>query len=115
MADRIKWSVVIALISVSMIAFYFYSEQSLLLRVVALLLVVGMAGALALQTEKGRLAWGMARDARMEVRKVVWPTRKETLQTTAIVIAMVSIIALLLWMLDGLLAFLMRQLLGHGA
>lgn len=114
MPDKIRWSVVFIIVGASVSAFYYFSDQSLLLRVVSLIAVAGVAAAIALQTEKGRLAWDMVRDARTEVRKVVWPTRKETAQTTVIVIAMVSVIALLLWALDGLLAYLMRHLLGHG-
>ena len=55
------------------------------------------------------------REARTEVRKVVWPTRKETTQTTLIVIAMVGLVAVILWILDGLLAWLVKWLLGTGA
>jgi preprotein translocase subunit SecE len=54
-------------------------------------------------------------DARTELRKVVWPTRNETLQTTLIIIGVVTVTAIMLWMLDGLLAWLIRILLGRGA
>ncbi len=114
MPDGIKWGFALALVAGAVGAFYFYADQSLLLRVIAVLVAVGIASVIALQTEKGRAAWGVARDARAEVRKVVWPTRKETLQTTMVVIAMVSVIAVILWLLDGLLAYAMRQLLGTG-
>jgi preprotein translocase subunit SecE len=55
------------------------------------------------------------RESRTELRKIVWPTRNETLQTTLIVIAMVALVAIILWMLDGMLAWIMRLLLGQGA
>ena len=114
MADNLKWALVVVLLVGALGAFYHFAEQSLLLRVIGLVAVAGIAAAIALQTAKGRLAWSMVGEARMEVRKVVWPTRKETVQTTGIVIAMVAVVALLLWALDGLLGYLMRHLLGHG-
>ncbi len=114
MADGIKWFVAIALIVGAIGAFYYYGEESLLLRVIGLVVVVGVSGAIALQTEKGRTAWRTVQDARTEVRKVVWPTRKETVQTTGVVIVMVSVMALILWGFDSLLGLLMRQFLGHG-
>lgn len=114
MADAIKWVVAIALIGGAVGGFYYYADESLLLRVIGLLLVVAASGAIALQTERGRAAWRMAQDARTEVRKVVWPTRKETIQTTGIVILMVSVMAVILWGFDSLLGFLMREFLGRG-
>lgn len=114
MVENLKWASVIVLLAGALGAFYYFADQSLLLRVIGLIAVAGIALAIASQTAKGRLAWNMVGEARMEVRKVVWPTRKETVQTTGIVIAMVTVMALLLWALDGLLGFLMRQLLGHG-
>jgi preprotein translocase subunit SecE len=114
MADNLKWTLVVALLAGALGAFYYFADESLLLRVIGLVAVTGVAVAIALQTAKGRLAWSMVGEARLEVRKVVWPTRKETIQTTGIVIAMVAVMALLLWALDGLLGYLMRQLLGHG-
>lgn len=114
MADNVKWTVVVALLGGAIVLFYYFSDQSLLLRVIGLVAAAGIAVAVAMQTAKGRLAWNMMGEARMEVRKVVWPTRKETMQTTGIVLVMVTIVALLLWALDGLLGYLMRQLLGYG-
>jgi len=114
MADNLKWALVVVLLAGALGAFYYLADQSLLLRVVGLIAVAGIALAIASQTAKGRLAWNMMGEARMEVRKVVWPTRKETVQTTGIVIAMVAVMAVLLWALDGLLGYLMRLLLGRG-
>jgi preprotein translocase subunit SecE len=81
---------------------------------VGLLLAVGAAIAVAVRTEKGREAWAFMYDSRTEVRKVVWPTRKETTQTTLIVMAVVVVVALLMWLLDTILGALVRLLLGQG-
>ena len=114
MLDGIKWFVSLVLLGGALGAFYYYVDQSLLLRVVGLLAAAGISVAIMVQTEKGRAAWGVVQEARTEVRKVVWPTRKETVQTTMVVIAIVVVVAVILWMFDGLLAYLMRHFFGHG-
>ena len=114
MLDGFKWFAALALLGGAIAGFYVFADYSLLLRVSALVLAVGLALAIVAQTEKGRVAWGVVREARAEVRKVVWPTRKETVQTTAVVIAMVSLVAVILWGLDGVLGFVVRRLLEHG-
>ena len=112
--DRLKWLVAGAMLIAGIGAFHYFADQSLLFRVIGLLLVIAAVAALVLRTEKGRVGWEFVRDARTEVRKVVWPTRRETLQTTGIVIVMVGLVALMLWMLDSLLGWLVRVLLGQG-
>lgn len=94
--------------------FYFFAEYSLLLRVIALLVIAGGAAALALITEPGRALWRFGLDTRMEVRKVVWPTRQETLQTTLIVMVMVILLSLVLWMFDSILMAILRFLTRQG-
>jgi preprotein translocase subunit SecE len=74
----------------------------------------GLAIAIAMQTEKGRQVWGFFQDAQTEVRKVVWPTRDETIQTTLIVIIMVVIVSLILWGLDWALGSMISKLLARG-
>ena len=115
MPDAIKWVIAVALLAGALAAFYYYAEESLLLRVIGLLIVAGGAVAIAFTTERGRTAWEFMRESRTEVRKVVWPTRKETTQTTMVVFAVVALVAVFLWMIDGLLAWLVRLVLGHGA
>ncbi len=113
--DGLKWTVALVLLSGAIGAFYLYSDQSLLLRVVGLLVVAGISATLVLLTAKGRTAWGFMQEARTEVRKVVWPTRQETVQTTLIVIAMVTVVAVFLWLLDMLLAWIVKSVIGMGA
>jgi len=91
--------------------FYYWSDRSELLRLIGLLIAFGIAGAILLRTTQGQFAWNAVKEARMEVRKVVWPTRKETMQTTMIVVSVVFIMAIILWALDGLLGFIMHYLL----
>jgi preprotein translocase subunit SecE len=95
-------------------AFYYFAAYSLLLRVIALLVIAGGAAAIALTSEPGRQLWRFALDSRMEVRKVVWPSRQETMQTTLIVVVMVFIIGLVLWLFDTILMAILRLLTGQG-
>ena len=113
--DMAKWIGAFAILASSIAGFYYWSDESLLLRVIGLLVLSATAVFVAVQTEKGRAAWDFVRESHTEVRKVVWPTRKETTQTTLIVIAMVGLVAIIMWMLDGLLAWLVKWLLGTGA
>ncbi len=112
--DIVKWTAAIALFAAALAAFYVFPEEPLLLRVVGLLVAAGLACAILYTTGKGREAWHFLRDSRTEVRKVVWPTRTETLQTTGIVIVMVSLLAVVMWGFDSLLSVAVKSLLGSG-
>ena len=95
-------------------AFYYFAEWYVLLRVFLLLAIGGAAVAVAFQTQPGRQLWQFVSDARMEVRKVVWPTRQETIQTTLVVMAMVVVLGIVLWLFDMILMGILRFLTGHG-
>jgi preprotein translocase subunit SecE len=112
--DTVKLVVAAAVLVVGLWGFYFFAGYSLLLRVIALLALSAAAVAIALTSAPGRQLWRFAVDARMEVRKVVWPTRQETIQTTLIVIVMVLILGILLWLFDMVLMSILRFLTGQG-
>jgi preprotein translocase subunit SecE len=112
--DGLKWAVAATLLALGLGGFYYLSGHAVLARVVGLLALAGGALAVAMQTAQGRQIWDFLREARTEVRKVVWPTRKETVQTTSIVFAMVTAVAIFLWLLDMFLAWGVRSLIGHG-
>lgn len=114
MADKIKLLVAVLLISASIGAFYYYGDHSLLIRVIVILVAMGVATAISLQTAVGQKTLGFMRDSQVEVRKVVWPTRKETVQTTLVVMAMVVVIAIFIWLLDMMLLWAVRLLTGQG-
>ncbi|CAA0122208.1 Protein translocase subunit SecE [Halioglobus japonicus] len=104
--DAVKWTVVFALLAVAIVGNSYYSDESLLYRVLGILAISGVAGLLALQTAKGAAFWALVKGSRTEIRKVVWPTRQETIQTTMIVVGFVLLVALLLWGLDSILGWL---------
>ena len=112
--DTVKLTVAFLLVLAGAIGFNYYSDQSLLLRVIAMIVVAAAALGIALATVKGRRALGFVKDARTEVRKVVWPTRNETLQTTLIVMIMVVLVGVLLWIMDSFLLWAVKLLTGQG-
>jgi preprotein translocase subunit SecE len=110
--DRLKlWSSGL-MVAAAIVLFYYFGGESLLLRTVGLLVIVVAAAALALTTETGRNAWAFMQEARGELRRVIWPTRQETIQTTLAVFAMVVVIGIFLWLLDMLLLWAVRSLTG---
>ena len=112
--DTAKLVLAALLLIAGIYGFYHFAAYSTLLRVVGLLAISGVAAAVALQTERGRRLWQFAGDSRNEVRKVVWPTRQETLQTTLIVIVMVLILGIILWLFDMVLMSILRFFTGQG-
>jgi len=113
--DGLKLTAAAVIAGAGLAGFYFFPDQHLLVRVLGLLVVFAIAIALAMTTARGRSLWQFMQDTRMEVRKVVWPGRSETTQTTLLVVAMVFVVALLLWLYDSLLGWLIRLLTGQGA
>ncbi len=110
--DLVKWIAVVALVVVGVVGNQYYSASPILYRVIVLLALAGFAAFIALQTVKGKSFFALAKEARTEIRKVVWPTRQETTQTTLIVVAVVLVMALLLWGLDSLLGWLISLIVG---
>ncbi|KGJ91589.1 preprotein translocase subunit SecE [Colwellia psychrerythraea] len=110
--DTLKWGVIFLLLAAAVAGNYVYGEESVLIRAVAVVVMVGVAGLIALQTEKGRNAAIFAKEARTEVRKVVWPTRQEAIQTTGIVLVVTLLMSLLLWGLDSVLFWLVGLVTG---
>ena len=110
--DVIKWVVVALIVSVGVFGDSYFSAEPVLYRAIALVVLALVAGFVALQTSKGKAFWSLLKEARIEIRKVVWPTRQETAQTTMIVVAVVLVMALVLWGLDSLLGWIVSQFIG---
>lgn len=108
--DVFKYFLSLVLVSAGVVAFYLYSEYSQLYRVLGMVAIVIAALAIMMTTEVGRQSWLFAQEARQEVRKVVWPSRSETMQTTLMVFAMVVIVGLILWLLDMFLFWAISSL-----
>jgi len=110
MMDKLKMAVAVLLLAGAIGAFYYFGEQSTLIRVSGLLTVAVVSALILLSTAPGRTAKAFFVESRQEARKVVWPSRKETTQTTMFVVAMVMLVAIFLWMLDMFLGWAVRGL-----
>ena len=100
MADKLKFALALLLVVAGVTGFYLLAEQPLILRVLAVLAGVAAGGVAAWFTEPGRRFYVFGNEAVVEARKVVWPTRKETMQTTGVVFAFVLAMAVMLWVTD---------------
>jgi preprotein translocase subunit SecE len=104
----------IAILCVSIFGYYWYANvYSDLIRVVGMLVGVAIAIGVALQTTVGKVAWSYVQGSRTEVRRMVWPTRRETVQTTLMVVIIVLILAVFIWALDILLGWGAQILTGR--
>ncbi|MEC9483236.1 MAG: preprotein translocase subunit SecE [Halomonas sp.] len=110
--DGAKWAVVVILVALAVIGNGYFSDQALLYRVLGVVALSVAAAAVALTTAKGRSLLELARSSRKEIQRVVWPTRQETIQTTAIVLVAVLLVGLMLWLIDTLLSWAMSGIIG---
>lgn len=111
--DIAKMAMAIAILVAAIYGYYYFAESSQLYRALGVVGSVIVALLVAGQTVIGRATWTFMADARMETRKVVWPTKQETMQVTMVVIFMVILVALILWGLDSLLGWGIQALLGR--
>lgn len=113
-SDVVKQVFSVIFVVAGVAAFYYFSEISLLYRVLGLVVVILVVVGLVLTTRLGQNLLGFVLEAKQEVRKVIWPTREETIRTTLLVFAMVFIVGLILWLLDMFLFWGVRFLTGQG-
>lgn len=111
--DSLKWLLVIALLVGGAVANgYFAGQVQFIYRLLAMLAVFGVALAIAFYTTKGQAFWNLAREAQVEVRKVVWPSNAETNQTTMLVMVVVLITGLMLWLFDLIIGQVAKLIIG---
>ncbi len=110
--DTFKLLLAIVILILGIVGFYYYEAESQLYRVLGVVFAAGVAVAISSTTNLGQNLIGFGREARMEVRKVVWPTRQETVQTTFMVLVAVIIIGIFLWLIDMLLAQAIQMITG---
>ena len=111
MADKLKFALALLLLVSGIAGFYLLAEQAMIWRVLAVLAGFGLSALVAWQTEPGRQFFGFAKEATAEAKKVVWPTRKETLQTTGLVFAFVVVMAFFLWLTDKSLEWVLYDVI----
>jgi preprotein translocase subunit SecE len=98
--DKLKLVLAMLLVAAGIVSFYKLTAEPEVARVGVVLVAVAAGAALALWTAPGREVWTFIKEARLELRKVVWPSRKETTQSTLVVIALVLAAAFFLWAVD---------------
>ena len=110
--DLLKWLIVFALVAIGVVGNYYFAAESLLYRVLALVVLAVIAVWVSLQTVKGKSFAKLVSEARMEIRKVIWPTKQELMQTTLIVVVFVLFVALILWGVDSLIGWVVSSIIG---
>ena len=109
--DTFKLMTAVLVLIAGVVGFYYFEDESQLLRVLGMLGVAAVAFGIAVTSVPGQRGLAFVKDARVEVRKVVWPTRQETLQTTIAVLFMVVLVAIMLWLFDMFLGWGISKLL----
>jgi preprotein translocase subunit SecE len=112
--DSLKLGAAVLLLAAAIAAFYRFDDQLLVVRVLGLLVAAGVSVFIAAQSTSGRNIISFISGAKAEVRKVVWPTRAETMQTTMAVLLMVLLVGIFLWLLDMVLLWAIQILTGQG-
>ena len=113
MTDKIKLGVAFLLVIAGIAGFYALHESAAIVKLASVLLGMLLAVAVAWTTEPGKRLFMFGKESVAEAKRVVWPTRKETMQTTVIVIMFAVIMALFLWMVDASLMLLVNKLMGR--
>ena len=112
MQNYFRWSVGLVLIAIAIYGNSYYSLEPLLYRVLGVIALLAISTAILLTTSEGKGALKLILESRTEIRRVIWPTRIETTQTTLIVIVAITIAGLILWGLDSLFGWVTAALLG---
>ena len=114
MLDKIKLAVAFLLVVAGIAGFYYLHDSAAVLRLASVLVGLLLATGVAWTSQPGKRFLTFGKDAVAEAKRVVWPTRKETLQTTGIVIAFAIIMAMFLWAVDASLMMMVNKLMGRG-
>jgi preprotein translocase subunit SecE len=115
MADKIKLFAAILLLVAGLAGFYLLGDKPMVVRILIVLGGVVAAGVVAGLTQQGRQFMGFAKESVDEAKRVVWPTRKEAMQTTGIVFVFVVLMALFIFGVDTVLAAIVKSLTSRGA
>ena len=112
MQNYLFWIIGLILIGVAVYGNSYYAMEPLLYRVIGVLVILILSLLVILRTNEGKEALTLILDSRKEIRRVVWPTRTETTQTTLIVIAAITFMGLVLWGLDSFFGWVIASILG---
>ncbi|MCM2973627.1 MULTISPECIES: preprotein translocase subunit SecE [Larsenimonas] len=110
--DALKWAVVVVLVAAIVVGNSFFSDLALLYRVLGITALGLLAAFVALMTKQGKELSALAKNSRKEIQRVVWPSRQETFQTTAIVLVAVLVVGLVLWLIDTFFGWVVSGIIG---
>ena len=114
MVDKIKLVVAFLLVAAGIAGFYYLHESAAVLKLASVLAGLLLAVGVAWTSVPGKRFFAFGKDSVAEAKRVVWPTRKETLQTTAVVITFAVVMALFLWAVDASLMVVVNKMMGRG-
>ena len=112
--DTVKIFLALVVLIGSIVGYYYYANESALLRAVGVLVAFALAVWIAFQSVQGQTLWKFIQGSRVELRKVVWPTREEAIQTTGIVLLFATIMGVFFWLLDLFLLWFTTLVTGQG-
>ena len=104
--DTLKMASAVAILLSSVFSFYYFAELSVLIRVLVVIFSVILSLLIFFSTKRGVIFWDFLQGSRVEMRKVVWPTKQETIQTTLTVFVFVLVLGIFFWLLDFLLLYI---------
>ena len=113
--DTAKLALAIGVVLAGLVGYYYFADASRLLRVLAVIFALALAAVIALTSLQGRWLVKFAQGARVELNKVVWPTREETVQTTAVVLVVALFGGVFFWLLDMFLLWVTTRITGQGS
>ena len=114
MLDTVKLAAAVAILVGGVAAFYVLGDLPLAARWAIVLAALATGIFVSLQSTQGREFWQFVQGSRVELRKVVWPTREDTTKMTLVVVAAILVMGLFFWLLDMMLGAITRSLTGQG-
>jgi preprotein translocase subunit SecE len=112
--DTAKLVLAIAVLLAGIAGYYWFTEVPTAVRILMVLAGLGLGAAFLFWSQQGQVLWAYIQGSRVELRKMVWPTRQETLQTTLVVFVFVLLLGVFFWLVDMGLAWATRHLTGQG-
>jgi preprotein translocase subunit SecE len=113
--DKAKLALAIVVVLAGLVGYYYFADASTLLRVLGVIVALAVAAVVAFTSLQGRTLWKFIQGARVELNKVVWPTREETIQTTLVVLVVALFGGVFFWLLDLFLLWLTTRITGQGS
>ena len=112
--DTVKLALAVLMLLAGLVSYYYFATSPVLLRAFGVIIAVAAGLGVVFTSFQGQLLWKFIQGARVELRKVVWPTREETIQTTLVVLVFALIGGVFFWLLDLVLLFVTSRITGQG-